>query len=93
MDEFSGVYVRDCNRMFKPRESAFVGRRAVVHVPRSGVSRLLLERTPTKTTKKESGRGGGGGGGKGEWQVKRGGETRSLGRQVAAQNEAVGCCG
>ena len=61
MDEFSGVYVRDCNRMFKPRESASVGRRAVVHVPRSGVSRLLLERTPTKTTKEESGRKGGGG--------------------------------
>ena len=62
MDEFSGVYVRDCNRMFKPRESASVGRRAVVHVPRSGVSRLLLERTPTKRTKEESGRKGGGGG-------------------------------
>ena len=61
MDDFSGVYVRDCNRMFKPRESASVGRRAVVHVPRSGVSRLLLERTPTKTTKEESGRKGGGG--------------------------------
>ena len=61
MDEFSGVYVRDCNRMFKPRESASVGRRAVVHVLRSGVSRLLLERTPTKTTKEESGRKGGGG--------------------------------
>jgi hypothetical protein len=52
--------------MFKPRESAFVGRRAVVHVPRSGVSRLLLERTPTKRTKEESGRKGGGGGGKGD---------------------------
>ena len=48
--------------MFKPRESASVGRRAVVHVLRSGVSRLLLERTPTKTTKEESGRKGGGGG-------------------------------
>jgi hypothetical protein len=57
--------------MFKPRESAFVGRRAVVHVPRSGVSRLLLERTPTKTTKKESGRGGGGGGGKGDEKRRR----------------------
>ena len=66
MDEFSGVHVRDCSRMFKPRESAFVGRRAVVHVPRSGVSRLLLERTPTKRTKEESGRKGGGGGGKGD---------------------------
>ena len=55
------MYVRDCNRMFKPRESASVGRRAVVHVLRSGVSRLLLERTPTKTTKEESGRKGGGG--------------------------------
>jgi len=61
VDDFSGVYVRDCNRMFKPRESASVGRRAVVHVLRSGVSRLLLERTPTKTTKEESGRKGGGG--------------------------------
>ena len=57
------MHVRDCNRMFKPRESASVGRRAVVHVPQSGVSRLLLERTPTKKTKEESGRGGGGGGG------------------------------
>ena len=62
MDDFSGVHVRDFNRMFKPRESASVGRRAVVHVPRSGVSRLLLERTPTKRTKEESGRKGGGGG-------------------------------
>ena len=62
MDEFSGVHVRDFSRMFEPRESASVGRRAVVHVPRSGVSRLLLERTPTKTTKEESGRKGGGGG-------------------------------
>ena len=61
MDGFSGVYVHDFNRMFKPRESAFVGRRAVVHVPQSGVSRLLLGRTATKKTKKESGRGGGGG--------------------------------
>ena len=66
MDEFSGVHVRDFSRMFKPRESASVGRRAVVHVPRSGVSRLLLERTPTKRTKEESGRKGGGGGGKGD---------------------------
>ncbi len=65
------MYVRDCNRMFKPRESASVGRRAVVHVPRSGVSRLLLERTPTKRTKKESGRGGGGGGGKGDEKRRR----------------------
>lgn len=62
MDDFSGVHVRDFNRMFEPRESASVGRRAVVHVPRSGVSRLLLERTPTKKTKEESGRKGGGGG-------------------------------
>ena len=61
MDDFSGAHVRDFNRMFEPRESAFVGRRAVVHVPPRGVSRLL-ERTATKKTKKESGRGGGGGG-------------------------------
>ena len=68
MDGFSGVYVHDFNRMFKPRESAFVGRRAVVHVPQSGVSRLLLGRTATKKTKKESGRGGGKGDEKRRWR-------------------------
>ena len=68
------MYVRDFSRMFKPRESASVGRRAVVHVPRSGVSRLLLERTPTKKTKEESGRKGGGGG--------KGDEKRKCRRRV-----------
>ena len=68
------MHVRDFSRMFEPRESASVGRRAVVHVPRSGVSRLLLERTPTKTTKEESGRKGGGGG--------KGDEKRKCRRRV-----------
>ena len=68
------MHVRDFSRMFEPRESASVGRRAVVHVPQSGVSRLLLERTPTKKTKEESGRKGGGGG--------KGDEKRKCRRRV-----------
>ena len=81
MDEFSGVYVRDFNRMFKPRESASVGRRAVVHVPQSGVSRLLLERTAAKKTKKESGRGGGGGKGDEKRKCRRRVYWRERGRE------------
>ena len=68
------MHVRDFSRMFEPRESASVGRRAVVHVPQSGVSRLLLERTRTKKTKEESGRKGGGGG--------KGDEKRKCRRRV-----------